>query len=84
MLASSFNDHVINVLCQDRGDRRLVCDRSAHFNDNVSLGHPKLVILLVPKTRTRILINQVGTRLGLQVIFASEKSFSYKIDERHT
>ena len=73
ILARIFNDCGINVLCQDRGDRRFVRDRTAHFDNNVSFGHPKLVILLVPKPRTRTLIYQVGARLGLQVIFASGK-----------
>jgi hypothetical protein len=64
-LLISFKDQVIDALSQDRGNGRFVCNRSAHFDDNASFGHPKLIILLMPKSRAWVLENKIGTSLGL-------------------
>ena len=66
--STGLKGHVINVLGQNRGDGRLVCNRCAHFDHNPSFGHPKLVIFLVPESCTRAFVYQMGTWLGLEKV----------------
>ena len=47
------------------GDSSANCQWCTHFNCNTSLGHPKLVVLLVPESCAWGFIYQVGTRQGL-------------------